>query len=224
MTRPRYEHVLEVPEGIAWTTTPETANRDVQIAYGNGAELGAPWKRIQNRVTGATTFFRLAAEQDEDGRAGARAFEATKHHDAEQINAKRRPRCACGKVRRQRATHCQDCLDRIEAERIKMEPPARWSKDWRRDGWLCVFHRGLVYLRRRGEPGGEIHATDVDAGRWAYALSPAAFPWQTLRGTAAREAADLLDRVERDCYCSSFPSTGCDFCNGTRLPDGAKEI
>ena len=222
MTRPRYEHVLEVPEGIAWTTTPETANRDVQIAYGDGAELGAPWKRVQNRVTGATTFLRLAAEQEEDGRAGARAFEATKHHDAEQLNAKRRPRCACGKVRRQRATHCQGCLDRIEAERIKMEPPARWSKDWRRDGWLCVFRDGRVYLK--GRDGIFIHTAPVGQGEWAYATKLESPPWRQLRGDEDVRVRAFLKLVQRDCYCSSFPDTGCDFCNGTRLPDGAKEI
>lgn len=137
---------------------------------------------------------------------------------------KLRPRCACGKVRRQKAEACQDCLNAAEAARRAAEPPTRWARDWRQAGWLCAFVDGFAVIVPR-LPGtgsvlaiGSARATPIDRGAWSLRVDFE--DWRRL--PAGDPLAQNLSAIARDCYCSSFPDTGCDFCNGTRLPDGAK--
>jgi hypothetical protein len=133
-------------------------------------------------------------------------------------------RCSCGKRRRHKAAVCQSCLDSIEAEQRAKAPPTRWARHWRSDGWLCVFREGQVILTPLMKADGAIaYTTAIDNGRWAYAVSVLEQPWRMLSTAEYSELAPLFAAIRRDCYCSSFPDTGCDFCNGTRLPDGAKE-
>lgn len=235
MSRPRYIFIeaAELPPGTRFDVTEATASRAVQVAYGGAAdaprhELGAPFMRSQNVVTGRCDHFRLAAEGEIHQRSAALAFEVTKSRDYEKLNekrAERRTRCACGKVKRQKASACQDCLDKAAAEQRAREPEVKWSRDWRRDGWLCVFRNGEVILTpQMKKDGALVFAAPVERGAWAAHTDLFSAPWRMLNKAEVAKLMPLLDLIRRDCYCSSFPSSGCDFCNGTRLPDGAKEI
>ncbi len=149
---------------------------------------------------------------------------------------KARPRCACGRARRQAATACQRCLEAEAATRRAAEPPRKWARDWRADGWLCVFIGGRVIIAIRGAQSDEPEERDqqrgvvvssarwqpIDGGRWASALDASSPSWSTFGAAETIAIAPLLRAIARDCYCASFED-GCDFCNGRRLPDGAKE-
>lgn len=135
-----------------------------------------------------------------------------------------RPRCACGRARRIAASACQKCLDIEDAARRAREPKRMWSRDWRAAGWLCAIFGGRVYIAHRDATTGAIanpRFTSIDGGRWAERVDATSEDWTMLADIAIYQRLKL---ISRDCYCTSFPATGCDFCNGTRLPDGAKEI
>jgi hypothetical protein len=126
-----------------------------------------------------------------------------------------RPRCACGRARRKAAAKCQRCLDADHAAVLAAEPKTRWAREWRRLGFLCAIFDGAAHLVERvnGDIGDRMYVLPIDGGRWSRVTELA--DW-TETATTSR-----LHAIARDCYCSSFPDAGCDFCNGTRLPDGA---
>lgn len=132
-----------------------------------------------------------------------------------------RARCACGRARRAAAEKCQRCLDTDRAAAIAAEPARLYARDWRRLGYLCAIIDGAVHLSVRLAGGAihdEVHVLPIDAGRWSRVVELA--DWTT--GVDARRL-ELLRAIARDCYCVSFPETGCDFCNGIRLPDGKRQ-
>ncbi len=134
-----------------------------------------------------------------------------------------RARCACGKVRRAAATACQSCLDAADAARKAAEPERRWARDWRARGWLCAFIDGRVYIAMRNEAGSIAGARSIanDGGRWSLEVDPRSNAWSLC--LPGDRVIELLRQISRDCYCSAQFPNGCDFCNGTRLPDGAME-
>jgi len=140
------------------------------------------------------------------------------------------PRCACGRARRRRATACQRCLDASAATARAKEPPTRWAADWRADGWFCIFPGGgrVVLARKincRSIDLFSARATAIAGGAWSRAVDPFAAPWRMLSGSGELiELGPLLRSIADDCYCSEHFPAGCDFCQGMRLPDGAKEI
>lgn len=134
-----------------------------------------------------------------------------------------RPRCACGRARRKSATHCQRCLDAADDAAMAAEPPRKFARQWRAEGWLVAFIDGSAYIAPRDGSTFEIRAvrtTPIDGGRWHLATDAQREPWLQLSDIERARRAPLLRAIARDCYCSSFPQTGCDFCNGTRLPHG----
>lgn len=126
-----------------------------------------------------------------------------------------RPRCSCGRARRKAAAECQRCLDATTAAVKAAEPPRMWARDWRRAGFLCAIVDGCVHVVERvnGDVGERVHVQPINGGRWSSVVDLAQWPTEL---TSKRVRA-----IARDCYCSTFPDTGCDFCNGVRLPDGA---
>lgn len=89
------------------------------------------------------------------------------------------------------------------------------SRKLRSEGWSVLFRSGRVIIGRKL---GALHAdgprsTNVDRGAW---MSRPMHEWD---GVSYDESAELT-AVEPVCYCSSFPDTGCDFCNGTRPISG----
>jgi hypothetical protein len=127
-----------------------------------------------------------------------------------------RPRCSCGRARRNAAAKCQLCLDADDAARKASEPPRTWARDWRRSGFLCAMFDGYAHVVERvnGDIGERVYVLPINGGRWSSVVALAQWPTEL---TSKRIRA-----IARDCYCSSFPDTGCDFCNGVRLPDGAE--
>lgn len=66
----------------------------------------------------------------------------------------------------------------------------------------------------------------IDRGRWSLVTRPDDDRWIPIRGIihlpghpdGLTSLRALLCSIARDCYCASFPDTGCDYCNGVRLP------
>lgn len=166
----------------------------------------------------------MAKLEDEDGIDGP--FERA----MARADRKPRPRCACGRARRKAAAKCQRCLDADRAAAKASEPAQRWAKDWRAIDHQVAFIDGRVYVTplilRDGAPpelGAEIHYLEIDAGRWSRFVELS--DWKLAPPMArAGKLGERLRAIARSCYCVSFPETGCDFCNGTRLPDGATPL
>lgn len=103
-----------------------------------------------------------------------------------------------------------------------------WARRWRAQGWLCIFRNGQVIIAPR-DPAGRPDALSafiqpVNAGDWSLAVDERKPPWRPLSPSEVLSLAPLLTAIARDCYCSQLHcQTGCDFCQNTRLPDGAKE-
>lgn len=164
----------------------------------------------------------MAKLYDEDGIDGP--FERA----MARADRKPRPRCACGRARRKAAAKCQRCLDADRAAAKASEPAQRWAKDWRAIDHQVAFIDGRVYvtplvLTAIGPElsGPDIHYLEIDNGRWSRFVELADWKLADRAGARDEKLRWLLRAIARSCYCTSFPETGCDFCNGYRLPDGA---
>lgn len=129
----------------------------------------------------------------------------------------------CPRKRRKTAAACQLCLDVEEAAKRAAEPPRKFARQWRREGWLLVIWSGQVVLGPLTTNGVKLRScrtTPINEGRWSSHIDPQREPWRQLNEAEAKILGPLLSAIVRDCYCHSFPTTGCDFCNGVRIPDG----
>ncbi len=84
------------------------------------------------------------------------------------------------------------------------------SRSARAAGCRVIFRDGIVIIENAvAVPC----ATTIDRGRW---MDRPMEEW----AVATPEQVAALRAVDGWCYCASFPDTGCDFCNGTRLAPG----
>lgn len=102
------------------------------------------------------------------------------------------------------------------------KPVQMWARDWRRASYLCAIMDGRAVLAKR--VNGEIDLASmvslpIAGGAWSRVTDLA--QWQPVESAGVTLR---MMQIHRDCYCLSFPDTGCDFCNGTRLPDGAVSL
>lgn len=111
----------------------------------------------------------------------------------------------------------------VESFNRDSNQPQMWARDYRRASYLCAIMHGTVVLAKRVNGDVDLSTlvmTGVDQGRWACLTDLT--KWAPV--PADSQIAARIVQIHRDCYCSSFPDSGCDFCNGTRLPDGATEL
>jgi hypothetical protein len=82
------------------------------------------------------------------------------------------------------------------------------ARTLRAERWRVIFRSGRVMARLTAGPG-PTFATAVNRGEWMH------IPIRDWAVGAEDDRVELC-RVDRWCYCSSLPGTGCDFCNGVR--------
>lgn len=93
-----------------------------------------------------------------------------------------------------------------------------WATQRTHGGAKCkaIIRCGRAYLWPVGSPMAAV--TDIDNGHWMEHTDFTAAPWTWVRLTDAQRAN--FEATARDCYCYQGVDR-CDFCTGTRTPDGA---